>query len=159
MPHQDVNRRNYVSRFQRRCRSSLRAAKVRSSKLVPTLVLKKPLHLATIFRLATVLTLAVFGTGQELLAVTKATCIVHEVGWREDLKALKIHCTSGEHFWAPATDANPQCAYRASYDAIKMWQASANASLLSGKPLSIWYETQSGCNTTDKVPREIYLYR
>lgn len=104
-----------------------------------------------------VFALAVLGISQEAHAVTQAACVVRQTGWREDLKSLKILCTSGEVFWAPGPGANPACKYSASFDAIKMWQASANASYLSGKPLTIWFEKQEGCNTTDKVPREVYL--
>jgi hypothetical protein len=85
------------------------------------------------------------------------TCNPIELGYRTDLNRLKIRCSQGTTFWAYEATANPTCGTKASYDAIKMFLSTATSSLLSGKRIAIYYVTQTGCNTTDHVPREIYL--
>jgi hypothetical protein len=84
-------------------------------------------------------------------------CHPQDVGYRTDVNRLKIECTEGSVFWAYEATANSTCGTKASYDAIKMFLSTATSSLLSGKSITIYFVTQTGCNTTDPVPREIYL--
>jgi hypothetical protein len=42
-------------------------------------------------------------------------------------------------------------------DNIKALRTTANAALLSGTQVQMYYDTQGGCNTTDLVIRELYL--
>lgn len=89
-------------------------------------------------------------------ALTQTVCNVSSVGWRDDIKALRIDC-GGKAYFAREATANPSCTFKASMDVIKMWQTAAQSALLSGKPLNMFVENQGGCNTGDLVPREVYL--
>ena len=85
------------------------------------------------------------------------TCNPIHVGFRTDMNRLKIQCKQGTTFWAYEATANTSCGTKASYDAIKMFHSTATSSLLSGKAITIYHVMQTGCNTTDHVPTEIYL--
>jgi hypothetical protein len=89
-------------------------------------------------------------------ALVSLNCTVTSVGWRDNIKALRTIC-GGKVFWNPESSANPTCTQRSSMDAIKLFQTTANAALLSGKQVQMYYDTQGGCNTTDLVIRELYL--
>lgn len=89
-------------------------------------------------------------------ALISTTCTVTSVGWRENIKALKTTCGTNT-FWNRETAGNPSCTQQSPMETVKMFQATANAALLSGKSVQIWYDTQGGCNTTDLVIREMYL--
>jgi len=90
-------------------------------------------------------------------AVMVLTCNPVHVGYRTDMNRLKIGCSQGATFWAYEATANPTCGIKATYDALKMFHSTATSSLLSGKAITIYFEKQTGCNTTDNVPTEIYL--
>jgi hypothetical protein len=85
------------------------------------------------------------------------TCNVVQVGFRTDVNALKIACSQGTIFWAPEASANPTCGTKTSWQAMQMFLTTANASLLSGKSVTIYWNQQTGCNQADAAPREIYL--
>lgn len=89
-------------------------------------------------------------------ALVGTTCTVTSVGWREDMKALRTIC-GGKVFWNREAVSNSSCGFKTTMDAIKIFQTTANAALLSGKSVQMYYETQTGCNTTDPVIREMYL--
>lgn len=89
-------------------------------------------------------------------ALVGTTCTVTSVGWREDIKAMRLIC-GGTTFWNREAAANPSCTFKTSMDAIKIFQSTANSALLSGKSLQMFYDTQSGCGPADFVVREMYL--
>jgi hypothetical protein len=89
-------------------------------------------------------------------ALTGSTCTVTSVGWRDNIKALRTIC-GGTVFWNRETAGNPSCTQQTSMDVVKLFQTTANAALLSGKSIQIYYDTQGGCNTSDLVIREMYL--
>ena len=99
---------------------------------------------------------AVFPTTDATAAVTGVTCKVSAAGWREDIKALRLDC-DGKMYFAREALANSTCGLKTSMDAIKMFQTTANAALLSGNSILMFYDKQTGCNTTDLVPREMFL--
>ena len=88
--------------------------------------------------------------------LVQQVCTVSSVGWREDIKALRTIC-GGTVLWNREADANPSCTFKTSMDAIKIFQTTANAALLSGKSVQIFRETQAGCGPADPVIREMYL--
>jgi hypothetical protein len=88
-------------------------------------------------------------------ALVGVTCSVTSVGWREDIKAMRLIC-GGTTFWNREAVANPSCTFKTSIDTIKLFQTTANSALLSGKSVQMYYETQSGCSA-DLVVREMYL--
>lgn len=87
--------------------------------------------------------------------VTQSICTVSSVGWREDIKALRVIC-GGTVFFNREATANPTCTLKTSFDAEKIFQTTANASLLSGKSVQIYWDTQGTCSG-DLVIREMYL--
>src|SRR5262245_49320401 len=104
------------------------------------------------------ITLAVGGTvaSDANAALVGVTCTVTSVGWRENARALRTIC-GGTVFWNRETSSHPTCTHKTSMDAIKMWQTTADAALLSGKSVQMYYDTQAVCNTTELVIREMYL--
>ncbi len=90
-------------------------------------------------------------------ALVNITCTVTSVGWRQDMKALKVVC-GGQTFWNRETAGNPTCTQQTPMDTVKLFQTTAHASYLAGKSVSIWHELQGGCNTGDRVIREMYLF-
>lgn len=89
-------------------------------------------------------------------AIVGTTCTVTSVGWREDIKAMRLIC-GGTVFWNREAVANPSCTFKTSIDTIKLFQTTANSALLSGKSVQMYYDTQSGCGPADLVVREMYL--
>lgn len=87
--------------------------------------------------------------------VVGSTCNVTVAGWREDIKALKVTCGTTT-LWNREATANPSCALKTSEDTIKVFQTTANAALLSGKQVTIFFDTETVCST-DPVIREMYL--
>jgi hypothetical protein len=111
--------------------------------------------------MVSILLVAIAGIGGTLAsnaqaALTGITCTVTSVGWRENIKALRTIC-GGITFWNREISGNPGCTQTTSMDATKLFQTTANAALLSGKAVQIYYDTQGGCNTSDLVIREMYL--
>ena len=93
---------------------------------------------------------------QAQAALTGTTCTVTSVGWRDNIQCLRTIC-GGRMFWNCEAKANPSCGLTLSMDAIKMFQTTADAALLSGRSVQMYYDIQSGCNTVDPVIRELYL--
>lgn len=105
-----------------------------------------------------ILALSISGTvsSDALAEVTEIQCAVSSVGWRENAKALRIRC-GNKLFWN-GTDST--CTHKSNMDTIKLFQVTANASLLSGKSVQIYYEKQGGCTSNnDLVIREMYLLK
>jgi hypothetical protein len=80
------------------------------------------------------------------------------VGWRETIGTLVVEC-GDTTFYNRETAANPDCQLKTPLDSIKILQTLADASLLSGKTVEIYYELQSGCGPEDPVVREMFLRR
>jgi hypothetical protein len=88
-------------------------------------------------------------------ALTSTDCTVSSVGWRENIFALRVVCGSNTFFNRESV-GNPSCSLKTSMEAVKMFQTTAHASLLAGRSVKIWYDTQSGCSA-DLVIREMFL--
>jgi hypothetical protein len=87
-------------------------------------------------------------------ADTGEICTVTNTGWGDNSgqtsdpgKQLYIVCQDNQNiaYIAQNTNASGQSCPLYSIDTIKLWMSQANAALLSGRTLVVWWDTFSNC--------------
>ena len=94
--------------------------------------------------------LAVMFSGGIATAAVEGGCTVRNVNWNDDgtYRFMNIVCTSNNVYYAFQSNPDAGCSGTSAIvplDSIRMYQSLATAARLSGKLVTLWYNTVSTC--------------